>query len=105
LVTQTRDDTLAALADGSADVALLDLTTALATAHDHPELAVPAQFATREQLAVALPKDSDNTEAVATAIRALVADGTVDDLFDQYLRPVLAGDPEHVRVIVTPPED
>ena len=105
LVTQTRDETLAALANGSADAALLDLTTALATAHEHPELTVPAQFSTQEQLAVALPKDSDNTEAVSTAIRALVADGTIDDLFDQYLRPVLAEDPAHVRVIVTPPED
>ena len=31
--------------------------------------------------------------------------GTLDDLFDKYLRPLLAEDPDHVRVIVTPPED
>ena len=47
LVTQTRDETLAALADGRADAALLDLPTALATAHEHPELTVPAQFMTQ----------------------------------------------------------
>ena len=105
LVTQTREETLSALADGRADAALLDLPTALATAHEHPELTVPAQFTTNEQMAVALPKDSDNTEAVSTAIRALDADGTLDDLFDKYLRPVLAEDPDHVRVIVTPAED
>ena len=42
---------------------------------------------------------------MSTAIRALDADGTLDDLFDTYLRPVLAEDPDNVRVIVTPAED
>lgn len=105
LVTQNREETLAALADGRAEAALLDLPTALATAHEHPELTVPAQFTTDNQLAVALPKDSDNTEAVSSAIRSLDADGTLDDLSDQYLRPLFAEDPDHVRAIVTPPED
>jgi polar amino acid transport system substrate-binding protein len=105
LVTQNREETLAALAAGKADAALLDLPTALATAHEHPELTVPAQFTTDEQLAVALPKDSDNTEAVSSAIRALETDGTLDDLSDKYLRPLFAEDPDHVRAIVTPAED
>jgi len=104
LVTQTRDETLAALADDRADAALLDLPTALATAHEHPELSVPAQFSTDEQLAVALPKDSDNTEAVSSAIRALDANGTLDDLSERYLIPIFSEDPAHVRVILTPSE-
>ena len=104
LVTENREETLAALAEGKADAALLDLPTALATAHAHPELAVPAQFTTDEQLAVALPKNSDNTEAVSSAIRALDADGTLDDLADEYLRPVFSEDPDNVRVIATPAE-
>ena len=54
---------------------------------------------------VALPKDSDNTEAVSSAIRALDTDGTLDDLSDKYLRPLFAEDPDHVRAIVTPAED
>jgi polar amino acid transport system substrate-binding protein len=104
LVTRNREETLAALADGKADAALLDLPTALATAHEHPELTVPAQFTTDDRLAVALPKDSGNTEAVSSAIRALAADGTLDDLSDEYLKPVFSEDPDNVRVIATPTE-
>ena len=103
LVTATRQETLAALADGSAEAALLDLPTALATAHANPELTVPAQFASDERLAVALPIDSANTEAVSSAIRAFDTDGTLTDLYDKYLRPLFAEDPENVRVIAVRP--
>lgn len=105
LVTESRDETLAALADGRAEAALLDLPTALATAHEHPDLTVPAQFVTQDQMAAALVKGSDNTEAVSSAIRAMDADGTLDDLEAKYLEPVFSEDPDHVRVIVTPSED
>jgi ABC-type amino acid transport substrate-binding protein len=88
-----------------AEVALLDLPTAMAVAHQSPDLEVPAQFATEEQYAVALPKDSANTEAVSTAIRAFATDGTLDDLIDTYLAPLLGGDPDDVRLITTKPAE
>ena len=91
-------------ATGALEVALLDLPTAMAVANQSPDLDVPAQFATEEQYAVALPKDSDNTEAVSTAIRAFATDGTLDDLIDTYLTPVLGGDPDDIRLITTPSE-
>jgi polar amino acid transport system substrate-binding protein len=105
IVTPTRDETLATLAAGRADAALLDLPTALITAGEHPELSVPAQFETNERLAVALPKNSDNTEAVSSAIRSLETDGTLQHLYDTYLQPLFSEDPVHIRVIVTKPAE
>src|SRR5262245_50720985 len=105
IAVATLDDVLAALADGHAQAALLDLPTALVLAKQHPELHVPIQLPTNEQLAAALPKDSDNTEAVSSAIRALDADGTLDDLAEKYLDPAFSEDPDNVRSIPTPPED
>jgi polar amino acid transport system substrate-binding protein len=105
IVSPDREGTLEALRDGRADVALLDLPTAMAIANAIPELDVPAQFRTEEQYAVALPKDSDNSEAVSTAIRAFATDGTLDELIDTYLTPLLGGDPDDVRLITTKPSE
>jgi len=41
---------------------------------------------------------------VSTAIRAFATDGTLDDLIDTYLTPVLGGDPDDIRLITTPSE-
>jgi polar amino acid transport system substrate-binding protein len=105
IISADRAGTLDALRDGRAEVALLDLPTAMAAANQSPDLEVPAQFATEEQYAVALPKDSENTEAVSTAIRAFASDGTIDDLIDTYLTPLLGGDPDDIRLITTRPSE
>ena len=57
IISADRAGTLEALRDGRAEVALLDLPTAMAVANNSPDLEVPAQFATEEQYAVALPND------------------------------------------------
>ncbi len=53
-------------------------------------------------IAAALPVDSDNVEVVDAAIRAFEADGTLDDLFDEYLAPVFGVDPDSIPVIRVP---
>ena len=106
IVSTDRERTLDVLRDGDADAALLDLPTAMTVANAFPEYDVPAQFATEEQFAVALIKDSDNTEAVSTAVRAFASDETLEELSERYLDPLLGGEPSDIRLITTRrPED
>lgn len=102
IVSTDRQGTLDVLRRGDADAALLDLPTAMSIANARTEYDVPAQFATEERFAVALPLDSDNTEAVSSAMRAFASDRTLEDLDERYLIPVLGGDPADIRLIVTP---
>lgn len=74
-----------AVRQGHVDAALLDLPVALAYANDDPALRVAAQLSTDESLAVALPEGSPNREAISTAIRAMVNDGTISDLAERWL--------------------
>jgi polar amino acid transport system substrate-binding protein len=85
LQVDTRSEVLAALADGRADAAMFDLPAADAIVHADPRLAVVARLARTEPIAAALPKDSDNTQAVGSALRAMAADGTIDRLAERWL--------------------
>jgi ABC-type amino acid transport substrate-binding protein len=86
LRVDTRAEKLAALRAGRADAALFDfpLGVALAT-RSGGALHAAAQLEQPEQIAAALPKDSDNAQAVSSAIRALIADGTIDSLAQKWL--------------------
>jgi polar amino acid transport system substrate-binding protein len=88
---------------GEADAALLDLPAALVIAARVPDLQVHARFDDPERYGVVLPEDSPdiNRRAIDKALRGLLADGTVDDLADRWLRPVLASDPDDIPVIET----
>ena len=81
----TRAEVLAALSSGSADVAMFDLPAADAIVRADPALGVAARLASTEPIAAALPKDSRNTEAVGSALRAMDADGTIDRLAERWL--------------------
>jgi polar amino acid transport system substrate-binding protein len=81
----TRQGVLAALRSGRADATLFDLPAAEAIANADPKLAVVAQLADPEPIAAALPPGSDNVQAVSSALRAMLADGTVDDLAQRWL--------------------
>lgn len=70
---------------GDVDAALLDLPVALAYAEEFPRLSVAAQISTDETLAVALPEGSPNREAVNTAIRAMINEGTISQLAEEWL--------------------
>lgn len=90
---------------GEVDAALLDLPVALAFAQrSEGELAVVAQLASDEALAVALPEGSANREAVDTAIRFLINEGKISELSERWLgAPLRGGDfsIEDVRVLRT----
>jgi polar amino acid transport system substrate-binding protein len=79
-------EVLAALRAGKIEATLLDLPLAVAVAGDsHGALEAVAQLPEKEALAVALPKGSPNRQAVDSAIRALTADGTIEDLLDEWV--------------------
>ena len=90
---------MAAVADGTVDAGLMDLPNALARTKGSTTLTVPAQFASRDQYGAVLPKHSKNTEAVSSAIRALAADGTLQDLEARWLVPAFGRQPSAIPVI------
>ena len=74
-------EVLLALRVGRANAVMLDLPVALAYARASPHLyEVAAQLPSDDVLAAALPKGSENLEAVDSAIRAMTADGTIERL-------------------------
>jgi ABC-type amino acid transport substrate-binding protein len=83
------DDTaeiVAALQGDEVDAALLDMPLAVVTAeHSHGRLQAVAQLPTRESIAAALPKGSDNVEAVDSAMRAFTTDGTLHRLVQTWV--------------------
>ena len=77
---------LTRIRSGRADAMLLDLPVALALVDDDPvAFAVIAQLPGTEGLAVVLPDGSDDLTAVDTAVRAFLADGTIDDLSEEWI--------------------
>lgn len=97
LVVTSRADSLAAIADGDADAVLLDLPVAQALARSQPDdLEVVGQLSGTESLALAVPEGSPNLDALDAAVRALIADGTVERLADRWLGS--AGDVRLIRV-------
>lgn len=102
MTTASRGETLKALTDGTADAALLDLETALATAYQSGgKLAVAGQFFTNQFLVIALPKGSKNVDAVNTVLTDMENNGSIERLQQSELVPVLGRDPDNVPVIVT----
>lgn len=81
-----QQEVVAALAAGKIEATLLDLPLAVAIAErSGGELEAVAQLPDKEALAVGLPKDSPNRQAVDSAIRALDADGTMADLVEEWI--------------------
>lgn len=76
-----------AAADGQVDACLMDLPTALAVEQQVAGVDTVARFATDEQWAVALADGASRTnlEVVDAGIRALVADGSLERLADEWL--------------------
>jgi polar amino acid transport system substrate-binding protein len=77
---------LAALEDRRIDAVLLDLPFAVVTANDSGgRLQAVAQLPQSEAIAAALPKGSNNVQAVDSAIRAFTADGTIEQLLRTWI--------------------
>ena len=86
VVVDRRSAALDLLATGRADAVLLDLPVALALERSDPErYDVVATLEGREGLAIALPDAPDDRGAIDSAVRALLADGTVDRLSKRWL--------------------
>ncbi len=98
-------EVLLALRVGRASAVMLDLPVALAYARASPHLyEVAAQLPSQDVLAAALPKGSENLEAVNSAIRALTADGTIERLGQEWLQTDLQeGQAEEVPALRTEP--
>jgi polar amino acid transport system substrate-binding protein len=87
LIFEHQREALQALRSGRANAVMLDLPVALAYARESPHTyAVAAQLPSEATLAAALPKGSENVEAVDSALRALSADGTIARLGREWLR-------------------
>jgi ABC-type amino acid transport substrate-binding protein len=80
-----RDGVIRALNSGRADATLFDLPAAIAIAHGDPRLTVAAHLADNEPIAAALPAGSQNVQAISSALRAMLADGTIDRLARRWL--------------------
>jgi polar amino acid transport system substrate-binding protein len=91
-----------AVADGRADAALVDLSTALILTNGRSDVTTGGRFTVDGDMAVALPRDSPNVEVVDAALRALDSDGTLADLEHEFLAPVFEADPSSVPVVRTP---
>jgi ABC-type amino acid transport substrate-binding protein len=97
-VVADRQGELAALDRDRADAVLLDLPVAQGLASRYPDrYAVLAQLTGDEGLAVVLPDDSPDLEAVDALVRAAIADGSVDRLVDRWL----GEDPDSIRLVRT----
>jgi ABC-type amino acid transport substrate-binding protein len=95
LLVTNEADGIRRVADGRLDAMLMNTPEALAVAHDNPALAVPAQFITGEQYAVALSLGSPNTSLINEVIRSMRDDGIIDALLTTYL----GANPKDVPVI------
>jgi polar amino acid transport system substrate-binding protein len=99
-VVDSRSQAFDALRHRRADAMLLDLPVALAQANAAPdEFEVIAQLPEPEGLAIALPDGSPNRTAVDTAVRAFIADGTIDDLSERWLGAPLSVGADDVPLI------
>lgn len=82
---------LDALRSGRVSAVLLDMPAAVVVANrSHGQLQAAAQLPQSETIAAALPKGSDNVQAVDSAFRAFMADGTIDHLLTTWVGPAAA---------------
>ena len=94
-------DKLDAIRSGRADVGLFDLPQAEAIVHADPRLSVAAKLGETEPIAAALPEGSGNVGAVSSALRAMVADGTLDRLAERWIGTSITDSENRVPVLRT----
>jgi polar amino acid transport system substrate-binding protein len=102
LEVDSRPQALEAIHTGPADAMLLDLPVALALHRAMPgRYDVSGQLEGSEGLAAALPRGSNNLDAVDTAVRAFLADGTIDKLSNRWLGAKLSVGDQNLPLIRT----
>ena len=86
LLSSSLQQTIGAVKDGKVDAGLLDLPIASAVARDsNGTLSVAGQFDSNDDISAALPQGSPNLDAVRSAVRRLIADGTIASLAQRWL--------------------
>jgi polar amino acid transport system substrate-binding protein len=91
-----------ALKAGQVQAVLLDLPLAVLTAsRSDGMLDAVAQLPNPEPLAIALPKGSNNLQAVDSAIEAFTTDGTIDHLLSVWVGSVAANAQKSLPVLET----
>jgi polar amino acid transport system substrate-binding protein len=93
---------VAAVARGTAEAALLDLSTALVLTNGRDDVTTAARFDVAQDFAVALPPGSPNRQVVDAALRSFEASGLLGRLKAEYLLPAFERDPSSLTVIRTP---
>jgi polar amino acid transport system substrate-binding protein len=84
---------------GQSDAAFLDTAIVLAEAKSTGgKLEVAGQYKTGEKYGAIYPKGSPNEDALDKGIKAMLSDGTTDQLSKDYLGPAFGGDPSSVPV-------
>jgi polar amino acid transport system substrate-binding protein len=102
LEVAARSEALQAIATGESQAMLLDLPVGLALERAMPgQFEVSGQLEGTEGLAAALPKGSTNFDAVDSAIRAFLADGTIDGLSKKWFGVELGAGDERIPLIRT----
>jgi polar amino acid transport system substrate-binding protein len=93
-----------AVTDDAADAALLDLPTALVEERlTGGELRVVAQFANDDVIAIAVADGDPNLEALDSAVRAMLRDGTIDRLAAEWLGQDVSGNVVEIPLIRAKP--
>lgn len=86
LLSSSLGQTVDAVQHGKVEAGLLDLPVAAAVARDSGgTLTVAGQFDSNDNISAALPQGSPNLDAVQSAVRGLIADGTIASLADRWL--------------------
>ena len=88
---------------GKADVAMFDLPPALAIVNEDPDLSIASRLASTEPIAIALPRGSSNVDAVGSELRAMEADGTIDDLSEEWLGQSVTDSANSIPLLRTSP--
>jgi polar amino acid transport system substrate-binding protein len=92
-----------ALKAGQIDAVLLDTSIVLGqAAQPDSGFEVVAQFRSGEAYGALVPKGSGNLAEVNRLLAGMKQDGTLDRLVNQYLKPVLGGDPTKIPYIQIP---
>lgn len=95
-------DMLSSLQAGHIDAVLLDMPFAVVTANrSRGRLHAVAQLPGSESIAAALPSGSSNEQAVDSALRAFIADGTIDRLLRTWVGADAASAPNSIPLLQT----
>lgn len=95
LVVDDEEAAVEAVADGRVDAALIDLVTAFALLRDETDLIVAARIDQRQEYVVVFGGASGestratNRAVVDRVLRAMLADGTIDSLREEWIDPVV----------------